>query len=360
MNELYKIHRNWRLIFNEDYIELNAPLLTKSIRIRGIQSEGMLKWFNLAQSGATLNNLIETLNNTGVTSAEMYIENLCNLGVIYKLENVKEIDGHENNTSNNDYFSSQICFLEEFEQSGITGKQYQNNLKNSKVVILGMGGYGSQIAMLLSRVGVGNIIGIDYDVIEYSNLNRQILYSPDAVGQKKVKYAAKRLKLDSPATKFTAVDRKINTIEDIKEFLNSTNLLILPLPESIDSNNKFIQEIVSILKYCKLIQCDVAFLSGPFIGPLIPYNSNVCLCNITGLSSVRQLATETRRFNQSKKLGTILPKMMIQTSIFCWEIVRHLTKISQSKIECTILQVDSFDYTISKLDLDLAQDCQCN
>ncbi len=59
-----------------------------------------------------------------------------------------------------------------------------NKLKSGKVAVLGLGGLGSNIAISLSRVGVGEIILVDYDVVEPSNLNRQ-QYFVKHIGMKK-------------------------------------------------------------------------------------------------------------------------------------------------------------------------------
>ena len=60
-----------------------------------------------------------------------------------------------------------------------------NILKNSKVAIAGCGGLGSNIAVSLARVGVGNIILCDFDIVEPSNLNRQQYFISD-IGKFKV------------------------------------------------------------------------------------------------------------------------------------------------------------------------------
>ncbi|MDR2831152.1 MAG: sulfur carrier protein ThiS adenylyltransferase ThiF [Methanobrevibacter sp.] len=64
---------------------------------------------------------------------------------------------------------------EEFESmvSARSTPGVYNTIKNSKVAIAGLGGLGSNIAIMLSRIGVGNLLLVDFDVIEPSNLNRQ-------------------------------------------------------------------------------------------------------------------------------------------------------------------------------------------
>lgn len=66
------------------------------------------------------------------------------------------------------------------------GLEHQQKLKNAKAAIAGLGGLGSNIAVHLARAGVGELLLVDFDVVELSNLNRQS-YFLEHVGQPKTK-----------------------------------------------------------------------------------------------------------------------------------------------------------------------------
>lgn len=68
----------------------------------------------------------------------------------------------------------------------LQGKELSRALKQGHVTIFGAGGLGSNLAMLLTRAGIGQLTIIDYDKVEESNLNRQF-YFDHQVGQPKVK-----------------------------------------------------------------------------------------------------------------------------------------------------------------------------
>lgn len=78
------------------------------------------------------------------------------------------------------------------------GGQGQEKLLESKVLVIGAGGLGSPVLMYLAAAGVGTIGVIDDDVVELSNLQRQIAHTTQSVGQSKVESAAQTLKAINP------------------------------------------------------------------------------------------------------------------------------------------------------------------
>ncbi|HSG30943.1 MAG TPA: molybdopterin-synthase adenylyltransferase MoeB [Thermodesulfobacteriota bacterium] len=73
------------------------------------------------------------------------------------------------------------------------GVEGQEKLVNSKVLCIGAGGLGSPLALYLAAAGVGNLGILDFDVVDFSNLQRQIIHSEDNIGVLKVESAKERL-----------------------------------------------------------------------------------------------------------------------------------------------------------------------
>ena len=81
------------------------------------------------------------------------------------------------------------------------GESGQQRFKDAHVLIIGMGGLGCPAAQYLAAAGVGEISLLDHDVIEVSNLQRQILYTEADIGQFKVDVARTRLLAQNPHIK---------------------------------------------------------------------------------------------------------------------------------------------------------------
>jgi adenylyltransferase/sulfurtransferase len=97
-----------------------------------------------------------------------------------------------------------------FALSGF-GMEAQTKLKNGSVLVVGAGGLGCPVLLYLTAAGVGKIGVLDDDVIDLSNLQRQILYTVEDVGKKKADVAAERLKRLNPEVKFLSYTERLTS-----------------------------------------------------------------------------------------------------------------------------------------------------
>lgn len=100
----------------------------------------------------------------------------------------------------------------------IIGKNNQNKLKTKKIMVLGVGGVGSELALSLARMGIGYITIVDYDIFDETNINRQACAFWDTVGLKKTLVLEGMLKRINPMIKVHIIDKKLTTdnIEGLK------------------------------------------------------------------------------------------------------------------------------------------------
>lgn len=78
------------------------------------------------------------------------------------------------------------------------GTEAQEKLKKSRVLVVGAGGLGSPLLLYLAAAGIGHIGIVDCDVVEDSNLQRQVLYTTEDIGHPKAEIARQRLAALNP------------------------------------------------------------------------------------------------------------------------------------------------------------------
>ncbi len=101
------------------------------------------------------------------------------------------------------------------------GMEGQQKLKAAKVLCIGAGGLGSPLALYLAAAGVGTLGIVDFDVVDYTNLQRQIIHTTDDVGRKKLDSAADKLKAINPFLTlrlFETMLTSANALELFREF----------------------------------------------------------------------------------------------------------------------------------------------
>ena len=98
------------------------------------------------------------------------------------------------------------------------GEKGQLQLKKSKVLVIGAGGLGCPILQYIAAAGVGTIGIIDDDVVDQTNLQRQILYTVDDIGKSKAETAAQRLSKLNPFVHFNVFKEKLTSENAIPLF----------------------------------------------------------------------------------------------------------------------------------------------
>lgn len=91
------------------------------------------------------------------------------------------------------------------------GEAGQQKLKKSAVLVIGAGGLGAPILQYLTAAGVGRIGIVDFDEVSISNLQRQVLFNTEELGQPKAKIAAGKLQLQNPGVQFEVHNCPINS-----------------------------------------------------------------------------------------------------------------------------------------------------
>ncbi|HEY1201911.1 MAG TPA: molybdopterin-synthase adenylyltransferase MoeB, partial [Niastella sp.] len=101
---------------------------------------------------------------------------------------------------------------------GLAGQQ---KLKAAKVLVVGSGGLGSPVLLYLAAAGIGTIGIVDFDVVDDSNLQRQVLFGVNEIGKAKVEAAKERLQALNPHIEFVLYNTQLtsqNALDIIKDY----------------------------------------------------------------------------------------------------------------------------------------------
>ena len=138
------------------------------------------------------------------------------------------------------------------------GQEGQKRLRQATVLIAGAGGLGSPVGMYLACAGVGRIILVDDESVDLSNLNRQILYWEEDVGEKKVTSGDRKLHKLNSTVQVVPVCARI-TGENVFDLLDGVHLVI----DCLDNmETRFVMNAACFQKKIPLIHGGVRGLMG--------------------------------------------------------------------------------------------------
>src|SRR6202521_2627361 len=101
------------------------------------------------------------------------------------------------------------------------GMEGQLKLKNAKVALIGTGGLGAPLGLYLAAAGVGRIGLVDFDSVDYTNLQRQILFGTSDVGRPKIEAASARLRNLNPEIQVDQFETRLtseNALDILKDY----------------------------------------------------------------------------------------------------------------------------------------------
>ncbi len=149
---------------------------------------------------------------------------------------------------------------------GATGQQ---KLLESRVLLLGAGGLGSPAALYLAAAGVGTIGIIDMDVVDESNLQRQILHNLDRIGDRKVDSAKKTISLLNPDVNVVTFDTRLGA-DNVLEVLSDFDVIV----DGTDNfPTRYLVNDASLLKRIPVVHGSIFRFEGqvtvfhPYVGP---------------------------------------------------------------------------------------------
>ncbi len=223
----------------------------------------------------------------------------------------------------------------------------QKKLTRSSVLIIGAGGLGSPISIYLSAMGIGKIGIVDNDVVETSNLSRQIIFNTRDVKKKKSKIAINKLKKLNPNIKLISFSQRLNK-KNINKIAKNFDVIV-------DGSDNFSTRFL-INDYCiKLKKILISGAIDKFDGQVYTFNflkkNSPCLrCFMPNIPINTDTNCETE--------GVVGTLAGIVGSIQANEVIKEILCIGDSLCGY-ILIIDALKLTFRKVRLNKVKNCYC-
>lgn len=226
-------------------------------------------------------------------------------------------------------------------QVGIEG---QERLRAARVLIVGMGGLGSPVALYLAASGVGHLVIVDHDLVELSNLQRQIVHSSDRIGQPKVVSAQQTLHGINPETVITALNLRL----DVDALTEQVALADAVVDATDNFATRFALNRVCVAQKTPLISGAAIRMEGQVavFRPDLP-DSPCYRCLYKDMDELGETCSQT---------GVLAPVVGIIGSIQATETIKVLLNMGET-LTGRLLLLDA--YTMEWRSLRLHKDPQC-
>ena len=183
----------------------------------------------------------------------------------------------------------------------LLGEDGIKKLQNASVTIVGVGGVGGEVAVLLARAGIGRLRLIDFDVVDETNINRQVVAYTNTVGKKKTDVLAEIIKKINPNCLVEAISKRL-TKENVGELLGDFFVV-----DAIDS----VQDKVELIDYATKNNLQIISAMGAGNRFDFPYFKVVDIYKTSndGLAKVLRKKLKERGV---KKLQVVAPESVAQ------------------------------------------------
>jgi molybdopterin/thiamine biosynthesis adenylyltransferase len=244
-------------------------------------------------------------------------------------QSIKEI---ELQALNSDIVPERYCR----NQASLSNRD-QIRLLRSHVAVIGLGGLGGTVTEILARIGVGKLTLVDGDSFDDSNLNRQILSSPENLGKPKAEIAARRVNDINPAVETCPIETFF-TGQNSGKILRNVHLVIDCLDTITD---RFVVEASCQAHSLPMVSAAIAGSSG---------QATVIIPGDPGLKRIYGSPQKAPAKGVEASIGTLPFAAMYMAAVECAEAVTILLG-KPPELQNRLFLADTRDHTSDLLDL---------
>ncbi|GAA0302569.1 HesA/MoeB/ThiF family protein [Psychrosphaera haliotis] len=228
------------------------------------------------------------------------------------------------------------------------GEQGQLDIVSARVMIVGMGGLGCAASQYLAASGIGSITLIDHDVVEISNLQRQVLFTSQDIGEPKVCAAQQRLKYLNPLININAINQSVLEL-NLSEQLKNVDIV---LDCTDNATTRHFINSHAVASKIKLVSASAIQCQGQLVSFDFSNSQSPCYECLFPNKPTQSLNCSTS--------GVLSPLLGVMGSLQAIEVIRMLLNKSTSISE--LITFDAWGMIVSNLKVKKEQSCKvcCN
>lgn len=257
-----------------------------------------------------------------------------------------------------------INFLGNFSALGNEKYEYIRRIQEQRIILLGLGGVGSTVLFNLSALGVENIMGIDFDRVDRTNLNRQILYRESDIGDLKVLSAKRTVEEFNSDVNFEHLNKKIENEDDLRIIVENycPTFIICAADRPSVLLNEWINTIC--------LEKNIPWIYGgnsesvSYYRLIKPHITSCYMCNESNFNNNDQYeAIEKikyiKDFQPSPENNCIASSSSILGSMMVFDFIKYVTNMAPTKSESSIIKIDYATMEITDNFIKKNNSCMC-
>lgn len=355
MTQRFRLHPAWTWSRTADgVIELFSRVDHRRFAVCHTSQSELEALFSMLEAGVELKDVDRQL---AALPASSIVRELTSRAMVVVVEGDEAPSPNSaDEPAGDEYFERQRRFLELYDDTMVKASDRQERLENTRVVVVGAGGWGCWTILNLSRMGFRDVVVFDDDLVELSNLNRQILFGVDDVGKLKVDAVASRIDVDTGGRcHITAIPQRFQSEEDLEKLRTDATVLMNPFGYF----GGLFQYVARVGFRTKIATLNYG---SNWVGPFTTHDSRTpCLdCAMSDMKIADAMSRWDRAwgFSAQATSGIISARPAANCAFACWELFQHVTGIRVPQTTMGIAMIDSFDYNRTRF-YEVARNDRC-
>jgi bacteriocin biosynthesis cyclodehydratase domain-containing protein len=255
-------------------------------------------------------------------------------------------------------YDRQLRYFGDLAGVGVARAAAQARLEEATVAVLGLGGLGGMAATMLTVCGVGTIVGVDHDVVELSNLARQVLYGQDDLGDRKVDAAARRLVQLNARSRFRGIARRLDSTAAVAAAIDGADFVVAAVDWPADRISGWVNHAcwAAGIPYVGMSQHPPLVRVGP---TYLPGTTGCLACQEAAYRRRFPLFDAARAaLSDSSPAATYAPACGLIGSLVANEAIAHLTGLAPVACAGRATVIDLTTLAVSHEDVPRDPDCR--